>query len=145
MLLQLLIALCYLISIVDASVADNQLKAPIVSPYGVPVVAPAVPDLPMPANPPLLLKPRRKHFSPHGAPKLVVAPAQPPNYGPLTTSGHPPTSSHFSRPSMKKSALVPPSVGLVDIAPTQSAPGTNPTGLAQPPLSPYVSGRTFFG
>jgi len=43
---------------------------------------------------------------------------------------------------MKKNGLVPPSVGLVDVAPTQSGDGTNPTGLAQPPLSPSVSGKT---
>ncbi|KAJ6686714.1 RECEPTOR-LIKE SERINE/THREONINE-PROTEIN KINASE ALE2 [Salix purpurea] len=40
---------------------------------------------------------------------------------------------------MKKNALLPPSAGLVDVSPTQSGDGTNPTGLAQSPLSPAVS------
>ncbi|KAJ6334383.1 hypothetical protein OIU78_011303 [Salix suchowensis] len=40
---------------------------------------------------------------------------------------------------MKKNALLPPSAGLVDVSPTQSGDGTNPTGLTQSPLSPAVS------
>ncbi|KAJ6729359.1 hypothetical protein OIU85_020292 [Salix viminalis] len=114
-------------------------KRPILSPSIVPLAAPAIPDLPLPSNLPLLNKPRKKQFSPHGAPTFVGAPTQPPNYGPLITSGHPPTSSHLSKPSMKKNALLPPSAGLVDVSPTQSGDGTNPTGLAQSPLSPAVS------
>ncbi|KAI5599136.1 hypothetical protein BDE02_02G177800 [Populus trichocarpa] len=137
--LQLLIILCYLIPITNADLADDQFRGPILSPSSVPLVAPAIPDLPLPYNLPSLHKPRKKHFSPHGAPAFVVAPTQPPNYGPLITSSHPPTSSHLSKPSMKKNALVPPSVGLVDVAPTQSGDGTNPTVLAQSPLSPSFS------
>ncbi|KAH8517224.1 hypothetical protein H0E87_005246, partial [Populus deltoides] len=137
--LQLLIILCYLIPITNADLADDQFRGPILSPSSVPLVAPAIPDLPLPYNLPSLHKPRKKHFSPHGAPAFVVAPTQPPNYGPLITSGHPPTSSHLSKPSMKKNALVPSSVGLVDVAPTQSGDGTNPTVLAQSPLSPSFS------
>ncbi|KAJ6675021.1 hypothetical protein OIU85_011219 [Salix viminalis] len=114
-------------------------KGPTLSPSRVPLDAPAIPDLPLPANLPLLHKPREKHLSPRGAPAIVVAPAHPPNHGPLITFGHPPTSSHLSKSSMKKNGLVSPSVGLVDVAPTQSGDGTNPTGLAQPPLSPSVS------
>uniref|UniRef100_A0A6N2LY55 Receptor-like PK ALE2 N-terminal domain-containing protein n=1 Tax=Salix viminalis TaxID=40686 RepID=A0A6N2LY55_SALVM len=134
-----LIILCYLILITDADLADDQFKGPILSPSIVPLAAPAIPDLPLPSNLPLLNKPRKKQFSPHGAPTFVGAPTQPPNYGPLITSGHPPTSSHLSKPSMKKNALLPPSAGLVDVSPTQSGDGTNPTGLAQSPLSPAVS------
>ncbi|XP_061969574.1 receptor-like serine/threonine-protein kinase ALE2 [Populus nigra] len=137
--LQLLIILCYLIPITNADLADDQFRGPILSPSSVPLAAPAIPDLPLPYNLPSLHKPRKKHFSPHGAPAFVVAPTQPPNYGPLITSGHPPTSSHLSKPSMKKNALVPPIVGLVDVAPTQSGDGTNPTVLAQSPLSPSFS------
>ncbi|KAJ6400946.1 hypothetical protein OIU84_016381 [Salix udensis] len=114
-------------------------KGPTLSPSRVPLDAPAIPDLPLPANLPLLHKPRKKHLSPRGAPTIVVAPAHPPNHGPLITFGHPPTSSRLSKSSMKKNGLVSPSVGLVDVAPTQSGDGTNPTGLAQPPLSPSVS------
>lgn len=141
--LQPLIILCYLILITDADLADDQFKGPILSPSTVPLAAPAIPDLPLPSNLPLLNKPRKKQFSPHGAPTFVVAPTQPPNYGPLITSGHPPTSSHLSKPSMKKNALLPPSAGLVDVSPTQSGDGTNPTGLAQSPLSPAVSGKAY--
>jgi hypothetical protein len=141
--LQLLIILCYLIPITNADLADDQFRGPILSPSSVPLVAPAIPDLPLPYNLPSLHKPRKKHFSPHGAPAFVVAPTQPPNYGPLITSSHPPTSSHLSKPSMKKNALVPPSVGLVDVAPTQSGDGTNPTVLAQSPLSPSFSGKIY--
>lgn len=42
---------------------------------------------------------------------------------------------------MKRSKFVPPSAGLADIAPVQSSSGAVPSGLAQPPLSPYVSGK----
>uniref|UniRef100_A0A6N2NA23 Protein kinase domain-containing protein n=1 Tax=Salix viminalis TaxID=40686 RepID=A0A6N2NA23_SALVM len=130
---------CFVISITNADLADHQFKGPTLSPSRVPLDAPAIPDLPLPANLPLLHKPREKHLSPRGAPTIVVAPAHPPNHGPLITFGHPPTSSHLSKSSMKKNGLVSPSVGLVDVAPTQSGDGTNPTGLAQPPLSPSVS------
>ncbi|KAJ6329017.1 hypothetical protein OIU77_010652 [Salix suchowensis] len=112
---------------------------PTLSPSRVPLDAPAILDLPLPANLPLLHKPRKKHLSPRGAPTVVVAPAHPPNHAPLITFGHPPTSSRLSKSSMKKNGLVSPSVGLVDVAPPQSGDGTNPTGLAQPPLSPSVS------
>ena len=133
--LQLFINSCFVISITNADLADHQFKGPTLSPSTVPLDAPAIPDLPLPANLPLLHKPRKKHLSPRGAP------AHPPNHGPLITFGHPPTSSRLSKSSMKKNGLVSPSVGLVDVAPTQSGDGTNPTGLAQPPLSPSVSGK----
>lgn len=87
----------------------------------------------MPADLPLrrLHKPLgKKHFWP-------LAPVPAPIYGPLIMSGHVPASSQLAKPSMKKTALPPPSAGLADIAPSQS----NPTsGLAQPPLAPHVSG-----
>ncbi|KAJ6723327.1 RECEPTOR-LIKE SERINE/THREONINE-PROTEIN KINASE ALE2 [Salix koriyanagi] len=130
---------CFVISITNADLADHQFKGPTLSPSRVPLDAPAIPDLPLPANLPLLHKPRKKHLSPRGAPTIVVAPAHPPNHAPLITFGHPPTSSRLSKSSMKKNGLVSPSVGLVDVAPPQSGDGTNPTGLAQPPLSPSVS------
>ncbi|KAG5231661.1 proline-rich receptor protein [Salix suchowensis] len=137
--LQLFINSCFVISITNADLADHQFKGPTLSPSRVPLDAPAIPDLPLPANLPLLHKPRKKHLSPRGAPTIVVAPAHPPNHAPLITFGHPPTSSRLSKSSMKKNGLVSPSVGLVDVAPPQSGDGTNPTGLAQPPLSPSVS------
>uniref|UniRef100_A0A5B6ZIR2 Putative proline-rich receptor-like protein kinase PERK15 isoform X2 n=1 Tax=Davidia involucrata TaxID=16924 RepID=A0A5B6ZIR2_DAVIN len=142
LMLKQLLVLCYVLYITDADLPDNVLEAQLLSPT--PLAAPAIPDLPLPANLPLFHKAHWKHFSPHGASKLMIAPAQPPNYGPLITSTHPPSSPRLSKPSMKKSGLVPPSVGLApprlaDVAPTQSSAGTIPTGLAQPPLSPYSS------
>ncbi|KAL8262217.1 hypothetical protein R6Q59_026266 [Mikania micrantha] len=80
---------------------------------------------------------------PHGAQKLVIAPAEPPNHGPLVTSAHSPNSD-LSKPSMRKSETAPPVYGLTpprlaDIAPSQYGADTSPTGLAQPPLSPHAS------
>ncbi|KAJ8748275.1 hypothetical protein K2173_000847 [Erythroxylum novogranatense] len=124
----LIFALCCPIPISLASSADN------------PELAPASANLPPPANLPHFHKPRRKHLSPFGAPTGVIAPSHPPKDGPHIASGQPPTSSHFSKPSRKKSALLHPGVGLVDIAPTHSGAGANSTGLAQPPLSPSMSG-----
>ena len=48
---------------------------------------------------------------------------------------------------MRKSETEPPVADfspprLADIAPSQSGPGTLPTGLAQPPLSPHTSSKT---
>ncbi|KAF5726372.1 hypothetical protein HS088_TW22G00049 [Tripterygium wilfordii] len=93
----------------------------------------------MPAKLPPLQRRRRKHLSPPGAPAAAIGPAQPPFDDPLITSGHPPRSSPFSEPSMKRNALVPPSVGLVSVAPTKSGGGAFAPGLAQPPLSPNDS------
>ncbi|XP_059659398.1 proline-rich receptor-like protein kinase PERK15 [Cornus florida] len=138
LILKQLLILCYVFYITDADLPDNVFKAKLLSPTSGPLAAPAISDLPLPANLPLFHKPHWKQFSPHGAP------TQPPNYGPLVTTTHPPSSSRLSKPSMKKSGLVPPVVGLApphlaDVAPTQSTAGTVPTGLAQPPLSPYTS------
>lgn len=139
LLLKLLLALSCIICSTNSELADNLLKAPSVSPSRSPLTAPAVPDLPLPADLPGLHGSRKRHFSPHGAPGLKIAPAHPPFYDPLVTSGHPSASSHLSRPLMKRSKFVPPSAGLADIAPVQSSSGAVPSGLAQPPLSPYVS------
>ncbi|KAI3760013.1 hypothetical protein L1987_50401 [Smallanthus sonchifolius] len=86
----------------------------------------------------------KRWFVHHGAPKLVLAPAEPPNFRPLVTYAHSPSNSHLSKPSMRKSETAPPVAGftppsLADIAPSQSGAGTLPTGLAQPPLSPHAS------
>lgn len=100
------------------------------SPATVLLVAPAMPELPLPANLPLFHKPHRNHLSPYGAPP------QPPNYDHFVISA-PPAGSRLSKPSMKKSG--PPS--LSEIAPAQPEPSTIPTGLAQPPLSPSISSK----
>lgn len=115
-----------------------------------PLASPTAPNLPLPANLPLLHKPHRKNISPYGgAPRLVLAPTQPPNYGPLVTSTHPPSSSSLSKPSMEKGGLVPPSAGLApprlaDIAPIQPGTSASPAGLVQPPLSPHTSSKAHY-
>ncbi|PSR85939.1 Receptor-like serine/threonine-protein kinase [Actinidia chinensis var. chinensis] len=138
-----LLVLCHVLYITHANLPEL-LEANIGSPTRAPLAVPAIPGLPLPANLPLTHVPVRKHFSAHGVPKFVLPPSPPPNYGPLTTSIHPPSSPHLSKPSMKKSSLVAPSFGLApprlaDIAPSQHNAGTIPAGLAQPPLSPYTS------
>ncbi|PSS06060.1 Receptor-like serine/threonine-protein kinase [Actinidia chinensis var. chinensis] len=138
-----LLVLCHVLYITHANLPEL-LEANIGSPTRAPLAAPAIPELPLPSNLPLTHVPVRKHFSAHGVPKFVLPPSPPPNYGPLTTSIHPPSSPHLSKPSMKKSSLVPPSFGLppprlADIAPSQHNVGTIPAGLAQPPLSPHTS------
>ncbi|QHO45085.1 Receptor-like serine/threonine-protein kinase [Arachis hypogaea] len=80
-----------------------------------------------------------KHFSFHGTPVVAVSPANPPSYGPLMSTSHPPGSSHFSVPFKKKTELQPPISGFKDIAPVHSAGAATPSALAQPPLAPYVS------
>ncbi|KAL5859254.1 hypothetical protein ACOSQ4_000550 [Xanthoceras sorbifolium] len=131
---KLLVILCNLTFITDA----NILNTPLISPTRAPFGDPAIPDLPLPANIPPFHR-LRKHLSPHGAPTLGIAPVRPPFYGPLITAGHPPTSSRLSKPSMKRSALAPPSAGLANISPAQVIPGAIPSGLAQPPLTPDSS------
>ncbi|KAJ0113239.1 hypothetical protein Patl1_00869 [Pistacia atlantica] len=139
-LAKLLVILYSVIFITNANSANNLLEVPPVSPTRAPLPAAAIPDLPLPANVPQFHRPRHKHFSLHGAPTVAVAPAHSPFHGPLVTSGHPPTSSSVSKPSMKRSTLVPPSAGLANIAPAQFSNGALPAGLAQPPLSPDSSG-----
>lgn len=129
--------LFYVLCITNAELPDKPFEQQPVSPVNKPVEAPGIPDLPLPVNVPGFHRQHRKH-SPHGAPWLRLAPAQPPDYGPLVTAAHAPSSSSLSKPSMKKNGLVPPSAGL---APPQSSPSTLPTGLAQPPLSPHTSSK----
>ncbi|KAF3436552.1 hypothetical protein FNV43_RR23644 [Rhamnella rubrinervis] len=130
--------LCYVISITEAVVTDALLKAPSGSPTGVPMVAPAMPDLPLPANLPPLYRPLQKPVSPIGAP-IALSPTNPPTYGPLRTSGHPPISSRLSKPLMRRTGSAPLYSTFRNIAPAQSHAGALPSGLAQPPLSPTVS------
>lgn len=138
---KLLVILCSVILITNASSANNLPKVPAGSPAQAPLPAPAISDLPLPAKVPLVHRPSHKHFSLHGAPTVAVAPAHSPFYGPLVASGYPPTSSSFSKPSMKRSTLVPPSAGLAGIAPAHFNGGALPAGLGQPPLSPDSSGK----
>ena len=87
--------------------------------------------------------PQHKHFSPRGAPTIALSPAHTPIYGPLVTSTHPPTSSHLSKPLMKRNSLAPPIAGFENISPTEAGAGVVPSGLPQPPLSPYASSKLY--
>lgn len=132
-----------MISIVYADVPRSLLEAPSVYPTRPPLAAPAIPDLPLPADLPPSHKPQHKHFSPRGAPTIALSPAHTPFYGPLVTSTHPPTSSHLSKPLMKRNSLAPPIAGFENISPTEAGAGVVPSGLPQPPLSPYASSKLY--
>ncbi|XP_009783681.1 receptor-like serine/threonine-protein kinase ALE2 [Nicotiana tabacum] len=158
--LKYLTILFYLLCVTNAELLDKPLEQQPISPVNKPVEAPGLPDLLLPASVPAFHRQHRNHF-PSGASRLWLGPAQPPDYGPLVTAAHPPSSSRLSKPSMKKSGLVPPNAGLAppsmkksglvppsaglapphsaEIAPTQSSPSTLPAGLTQPPLSPHTS------
>ncbi|XP_010259278.1 PREDICTED: receptor-like serine/threonine-protein kinase ALE2 [Nelumbo nucifera] len=143
LLLEYLLILSYRSFVTGAESPNHFSETPQVYPLGTPFSRPTVPEFPLPANLPLFHHSYRKHLSPHAAP-AVLMPAAPPNYGSLTTSSHPPSSSQLSKPSMKRNQLPPPSTGLLPprltgVAPTHSNAGTLPSGLAQPPLSPHIS------
>lgn len=122
------------VSLVSVQFADALYEGLPVSPALSPSTSPAIPDLPLPAEFPRF---HRKYF----APQQAEAPQYPPPYSRLVTSVHPPTSSHFSKPSMKRNAQSP-GAGLVDIPPAQSSNGALPDALTQPPLSPSMSSKT---
>ncbi|XP_011652959.1 proline-rich receptor-like protein kinase PERK3 isoform X3 [Cucumis sativus] len=124
-----LILLWFVITVTNADVA-NVLPTPF--------FAPATRDIPLPAKLPLHQHHHRKYMSPQSAPEAGLAPSSPPYFGNLITSGHPPTSSNFSKPLMK-SGSAPPDDRLENIAPIQSTAGAIPSGLAQPPLSPIAA------
>ncbi|KAL1548392.1 proline-rich receptor-like protein kinase PERK3 isoform X3 [Salvia divinorum] len=127
-LLKQLLLLCSLLSFTHANVRHKILKREALLPTTPLFDAPAMAELPLPANLLSLHKHHHNRLSPHGAP------AQPPNFGHFETST-PPSSSGLSRPSMEKSGSVSPS----ETVPPQPEPSTLPTGLAQPPLSPSFS------
>lgn len=145
-MLKQLLVLCFVLYLTGANILDALLEESLVSPKTAPLAAPAIPGLPLPVSLPMFHKPGRNCFLPHGARKLIQAPSQPPNYGHLTTSIHPPSSSRLSKLSLKKrvpSNVELPPPGLSDIAPSQSRAGTIPASLAQPPLSPYASSKIY--
>ncbi|KAI4341649.1 hypothetical protein MLD38_026346 [Melastoma candidum] len=84
-------------------------------------------------------RPWSRQMSPQIAQVTGLTPAHSPIYGPLITSGHPPTSSRLSGQSTRSSSSVPPTLGLTDIAPSHSGSGAAPTALAEPSLSPNAS------
>ncbi|KAF7804933.1 Receptor-like serine/threonine-protein kinase ALE2 [Senna tora] len=105
-----MLLLSCLVIMADSNAFDKTLE-PQLSPARPPSPATVVHDLPLPAN-----LNGQKHFT-----------------------GHAPASSHLSKPFMKRSELGPQIPGFKDISPMHSTAGSIPSGLAQPPLSPYVS------
>ncbi|XP_047316647.1 serine/threonine-protein kinase PBS1-like [Impatiens glandulifera] len=147
LMLKELLVLCHLLHIAAADSPVKLLEANLLSPRTTPLTTSSLTDVPLSPSRALLHKWHRKIYSPQAAPNLVVPPSQPPNYDPFITAARPPSSSGLSKPSMKKSAVVPPSPSagttphdMTDISPSQSNPSTTiPAGLAQPPLSPHTS------
>ncbi|RAL42060.1 hypothetical protein DM860_011843 [Cuscuta australis] len=104
----------------------------------------AVPDLPLRANRYIFLKQLRwkdthikSGVGPAPAPRTQSAPLAPYQQG-----SHPPSRSWLSKPSMRRSELVPPTAALLppkfeQVAPAQSSASSLP--LTQPPLSPQTS------
>ncbi|KAK6941095.1 Serine-threonine/tyrosine-protein kinase, catalytic domain [Dillenia turbinata] len=131
-----LLVLCYLIPINDAKLTHDDLDV------SLKMESFSASSLPAHQLRSHRLRPRQKYWALHGSPKLYLAPTQPPYYGPLITSGHPPSSLSLSEPSMKSSQTVPPTAALLpphmkDVAAPPG--GSISSGLAQPPLSPYMS------
>ncbi|KAF6134623.1 hypothetical protein GIB67_022910 [Kingdonia uniflora] len=140
LLLECMLFLSYMTVTIDAELLNYLTEVSLSPPTSSPFTS-AIPKLPMPAHLPLF---HRKHLSPHISPSPMVVQAQPPNFGSLTTSGHPQFSPRLSRPSMKGSRQVAPSVNLLPprlagVSPLHSYVGTIPSGLAQPPLTPRLS------
>ena len=112
----------------DAEVPNNRPVTTSESSIGAPQVTPVMPNLPLPANLPESHGSWRKQLLRLGSP-VELSPT------------YPPLSLHLPKPLIKRSGLPPSLVGFENIAPTQSAVGLLPSGLAQPPLSPSVSSK----
>lgn len=83
----------------------------------------------------------RKHLPP----KIVLSPSPSPPYSD-TPSDRSPASSQLSKPSTKRNGLTAPNIGLtppnlVDISPTNSGGSSDPSILAQPPLSSNITSK----
>ncbi|XP_077218626.1 protein kinase superfamily protein isoform X2 [Tasmannia lanceolata] len=143
---RLLLVLYYVVFIVEAKLSHYK-SVPSVAPALGPAggwsdahsgITPASMIHPLPVILPLVGRAHRKHVPLINAPSPRLGPAHPPNYGPLTTSGHPsPHSPRLSNPSMQRTQTPGPSSALVP--PHSVEPAATPLGLAQPPLAPNVS------
>ncbi|KAG9457861.1 hypothetical protein H6P81_002369 [Aristolochia fimbriata] len=123
------------------TIAEAPSKAPIVPSssrwsHGHSEIAPAANDLPLPVPLPITYRPYRKHFSPHRS----QTPAQSPNYGSLTTHGHPPSSPHLSKPLKRTNQSPAPRSDFLPPRLVAFSPNGSGTGLPQPPLSPTFAG-----
>ncbi|KAF9619807.1 hypothetical protein IFM89_009558 [Coptis chinensis] len=145
LLLKFVLVFSYMVFSIDAEFPNYLSKASFLAPTGATFSKPVIPSLPLVSELPLFHRPHRKHFPSYHASPHHLVPALAPDYGSLTTSGHPPSSTRLSKPLMKRSQAAAPSVGfipprLVGVAPADSGGGKDSSGLAQPPLSPNSSG-----
>lgn len=146
LLIQFLVA-CYVVCSTYADLPNKPLIAHIVSPTKLSLLAP---DPLLPANLPVFSRPYHEGLYANPISSLVKEHAQPPFYGPLITSAHTPLISSRMPRRVMKEAVVPHGAGLAppdiaEISPTQSGDGIIPTGLTQPPLSPYTSRKRLLG
>ena len=122
---------------IEAGENDKTMEPPSLYDSRSPLAFVVVHDLPLTANHHVL-----KHVLSHGAPIAALSTVNPPLYGPFTSNGHSPASSHLSIPFKKKSEVKPPISVFKNIAPVHSTAAAGPSALAQPPLSPYASSKS---
>ncbi|CAJ1875062.1 unnamed protein product [Sphenostylis stenocarpa] len=134
LVLKWILILSCLAFMIVAGVNDKTTELPSLYDSRSPLAFVVVHDLPLPAN--LHVS---KHVLSHGAPIEALSPVNPPSYGPFTSNGQSPTSSHLSIPFKKKSEMKPPISSFKYIAPVHSSAAAGPSALTQPPLSPYAS------
>ncbi|KAG5044135.1 hypothetical protein JHK87_008050 [Glycine soja] len=134
LVLKWILILSCLVYMIEAGENDKTMEPPSLYDSRSPLAFVVVHDLPLTANHHVL-----KHVLSHGAPIAALSTVNPPLYGPFTSNGHSPASSHLSIPFKKKSEVKPPISVFKNIAPVHSTAAAGPSALAQPPLSPYAS------
>ncbi|XP_027936335.1 probable serine/threonine-protein kinase PBL21 isoform X3 [Vigna unguiculata] len=134
LLLKWMLILSCLAFMIVAGENDKTMVPPSLYDSRSPLAFTVVHDLPLPAS--LHLS---KHVLSQGAPLEAPSPVNPPSYGPFSSNGQSPTSSHLSIPFKMKSEMKHPIPGFKYIAPVHSTAAAGPSASTQPPLSPYAS------
>ncbi|KAI3980731.1 hypothetical protein MKX01_025296 [Papaver californicum] len=140
-ILEFLVIASYMTFVLEAKF-QNHFTEPLLN-FDTSASSPATSQI-SPSKLPLFHRRHSKHFILRGTPSQTLAPAHPPDYGPLATAGQPPSNPSLSKPSMKGAHFPIPYNGflphqLAVIAPTPSGTGIIPNGLSQPPLSPRIT------
>ncbi|MCL7048284.1 hypothetical protein MKW94_005959, partial [Papaver nudicaule] len=136
-MLEFLVIACYMTFVLDAKF-QNHLTEPLLN-FDSIASTPATSQI-SPSKLPVFHPRHHKHFMLRGTPSQALAPAHPPDFGPLVTSGHPPSGSGLAKPSVKGThfpSFLPHQLAV--IAPTPSGMGIIPNALPQPPLSPRIA------
>ncbi|XP_017231619.2 probable serine/threonine-protein kinase At1g01540 [Daucus carota subsp. sativus] len=146
LLLKWMIISLYAIFSTCADLPNTPVEEQVISPTNRPLLVSAIPKIPMLVDLPVFYKRHRKHIIHNPVPNLPPAPAHSPYNSPLIASAHAPSNSHFSKPSMRKSKLLPPTASMTppwlhNVSPTQSDPGAIPAVLANPPKAPNCCGH----